>query len=201
MSSIDDFFDANTGGSAVAAFDFDGRSDAGIGRSVAGEIVNVEVRDITDPNTKEVRKDKRGNVMKQFVIDLQTDLRGYQGAKKPLTDSDGNQIDDDGVRRIYMRYQGARAIVQAVLDSGATKADLRGGTGAKLAVKRIANDGTMNQFEARFKKGDRQPAVEDAFGDFGGSSSAAAPSAPAPSTQDAPWGGSALNDDAGLPPF
>lgn len=196
MTSIDEFFDNNTGGTPVAAFDFDGRSDAGIGRSVSGEIVDVQVRDVTDPQSGEVRKDKNGNVIKQFVIDLQTELRDYSGAKKPLTDSDGNVIPDDGKRRIYMRYQGARAVVQAVLDSGAAKGDLRGGTGAKLAVKRIQNQGQMNQFEARFKKGDRQPAVEDAFGDFGGSSAPAAP-APAPSSQAAPWDSPSSDE----PPF
>lgn len=201
MSTIDDFFSQNEGGSPVASFDFKGRDDAGIGLSVAGEIVDVAVRDITDPNTGKVRTDKNDKVMQQFVITLQTNLRDYVGAKKPVTDSDGTVVPDDGTRRVYLRYQGARALVDAVKTAGATSKDLRGGVGAKLAVKRIANDGQMNQFEVLFKKGDREPAVEDAFAGFGNDApSAPAASAPAASN-DSPWGSTAPSDDSDLPPF
>ncbi len=203
--SIEDFFNqATASGPAVATFDFKGQSADGVGLAVGGEIVRVELRDLTDyeDNTKVVRDKKTGEPVKQLVVDLQTSLRNWEGAKKPLEDDNGSPLpasEDDGLRRIFMRYQGVRAIGEAVRAAGAEFKDLyAANTGAQLWVKRIASDPKtprMMQFEAKFKKGDRQPAVEDVFA----SQSAPAAEAPAaPAQSDSPWSTPVSSDE---PPF
>lgn len=201
--SIAEFFeDAEKGGGGglegAASFDFKGNVAEGIGLSVAGEIVDVYVSPITDIDPPHaVKTDKNGKVINQMKVTLQTDLRDWVGAKKPWTDKDGNAVEDTGLRSVYLRYQGARALAEAVKAADATPADVTKDTGAKLFVKRIENDGKMNQFEVKFKKGDRTPppaGVEDFV------SSAGEPAASAPSAESA-WGDTSTSPASDEPPF
>lgn len=216
-TSIANFFeDATKGGGGglpgAATFDFQGQSAAGIGLSVAGEIVDVYESQMTEQDPPHAKRfDKNGKAMMQLAVTLQTDLRNWAGAKKPYVDKETNQpVEDTGLRKVYLRFQGARATAQAVQEAGATFDDFVAGTGAKLYVRRIENDGQMNQFEAKFQKGTKTPPAATGFLD---NASAGAPSslppagdpfgasAPAPSAPPAtdPWASSPASSDE--PPF
>lgn len=198
-TSIADFFqDAQSGGSGgmpgAASFDFKGNTNEGIGYSVAGEIVDIFESQMTEKDPPHAKKfDKNGKAMKQVAVTLQTELRNWVGAKKPWTDPETNQpVEDTGLRKVYIRFQGARAVAEAIAAAGATFDDFVAGTGAKLYLKRIENDGNMNQFEARFAKGTKAPAS-----DFLAEAAAPAQSAP-PAAEASPWGNAPTDDE---PPF
>lgn len=187
------FEDAEKGGGGglpgAASFDFKGNVSDGIGLSVAGEIVDVyesQQTEIDPPHDKKV--DKNGKPMMQLAVTLQTDLRDWAGAKKPWEDSDGNKVEDTGLRKVYLRFQGARAVGDAVKAAGATFDDFLPNIGALLYLKRIENDGKMNQFEAKFKPGTKKPeSSAESFFEGAGSATPEASSA-STDTSASPWG-------------
>lgn len=82
---------------------------------------------VRDATTKETKLDKNNNTMPQLNITLRTDLRNWDqigtddltGAKKiPVDAETGQQVEDEGLRRIYAKYRMRQAIAEACAKVG-----------------------------------------------------------------------------------
>ena len=115
-----------------------------IGDTVSGVVLEKEVLDDIDMNTKLPRKDKNGRVMKVVVLTLQTD---------------NVSNDDDGKRKLYVRSFMFNAIREALESSGS--GDLvEGGTLAVTFTERrkIPN----SAYKSKHFKAEYTPPSDDA---------------------------------------
>jgi len=184
MSEIDDFFKQNVSESqGVPAYYFET-----LGDQVGGEILEVKPGVVTDIGTTEPKLDKNGKTQPQLAITVQTSLRNWEHVKTPPTDENNQPrpgADDDGRRRIYVKYASGVAALYAVLKAAnATPADLREGAmfGAQFSETRPTAKGQQKVFTYFFKKG-AAPAVAGVFDQANEQQAAAQPqvqTAPAP---------------------
>lgn len=163
-ATTEDFF-ATTGGggdflSASAAF-------VKVGDVIKGTIVEEPVLiDQTVYKTNEIKKDKKGNVLKQLVVVLQTEHRNWDRALKPAKDADGNErpaSDDIGHRALFVKFKLRDAIADALKDAGAKTLEV----GGELAVAYVGNS-DFNGFDTKdWKAQYKKPAgaSADFFGD------------------------------------
>jgi hypothetical protein len=198
------FFDdaLKGGGGGAPGFKFDRHGD--VVRGTVTDIFKTKVTVMNSP-TNEPKKDKNGNEIPQLNVTLQTDLRNWAGVIKipenPETHVPLDPSEDDGKRRVFLKYDASRAVGKAIAESGAANDDFK--VGAELALKYIDDQpmpvGKMKLFEARFKKGEP---TSDGF-DFGGGGQQAAPNTPAAnSPQGDPWSSSTTPSGADEePPF
>jgi len=196
--SVDDFFDG-VGQKGAPSFKFNG-----VNTGVKGTVVDQYATFVTEPGSREPKTYADGSPIPQLNVTLQTDLRNWQGVapKSIPKDKDTQQplapSEDDGKRRIYVKYQMRNAVGAALQAAGVKKLE----TGGTLAVKQTGeqDQGKANPlpiYEARYTP----PTPEEDFfqGDqggqdpwaVGGSSTGAAP-------QSAPASQPAANDE---PPF
>lgn len=197
------FFDEamKGGGGGAPGFKFEQH-----GALVRGTITDIFKTFVTimDSPTNEPKLDKNGNKLPQLNVTLQTELRNWEGVIKIPTDPETNQplppSEDDGKRRVFLKYDASRAVGKAIAESGASNSDFK--VGADLALKYTGDQsmkiGKMKLFEARFKKGEP---TADGF-DFG-SSTATPPAAPPASTLTLAPAAAASNSSWGdeEPPF
>lgn len=94
-----------------------------IGDSITGVLVDADVAPVTDPKG-EVQVDKNGNVKKQVIYTLQTDLR------------DPEIEDDNGKRRLFAKWAIQKAISEFLAENGLAQTGLQeGGTLTVTFVK------------------------------------------------------------------
>lgn len=168
--SPDDFFDG-VGGGGAPSFKFNG-----INTGVRGTIVDQFRTTVTSPSG-EVKTYDDGRAIPQLNVTLQTDLRNWDKVTKVPTDEDGNAkpaSEDDGLRRIYVKYDMRRAIAVALQSAKAVGGLKNGG---ELAVKQSGEKPTnkgnpLPLYEARYTA----PSATDEF--FGGGADSA-PAQPA----------------------
>lgn len=92
------------------------------GDEVWGSIVHYELRQQTDFDSKALKVWDDGNPMMQVVVTLQTNAQ--------------DDVDDDGLRKVYVRGQMTRALSIAV-----AKAEARGiAVGGQLFVRYVSDD-------------------------------------------------------------
>lgn len=180
--SPDDFFDG-VGGGGAPSFKF-----GGIGSGVRGTIVDQFRTTVTTPSGEPKTYDD-GRPIPQLNVTLQTDLRNWDKVTKVPTDENGNPkpaSEDDGTRRIYVKYDMRRAIAVALQAAKVTGGLKNGGT---LAVKKSGEKPTnkgnpLPLYEARYEA----PAGGDDFFSGGGTPAAtkepAMSGAPAPAPQE-----------------
>lgn len=165
-SSYDDFFEG-VGGTPAAAFDFGGKGD--LGKTVVGTVVDQFRNIVTDTSGNE-KHYPDGTPIPQLVLTLQTDLRNWEGAKAPLTDGkDGPPLppeDDDGLRRVWVKYDMRRALAKALQETG-VKSGLR--TNDKVAIKKSGEKKTSHPnplplYEAKVQRAPEPSASEEFFG-------------------------------------
>lgn len=189
VPSTDSFFDG-VGESGAPSFKF-----SGVGTGIKGTVVDQYATFVTEPGSREPKTYKDGTPIPQLNVTLQTELRGWKNVSKVPKDKDGNPLpasEDDGKRRIYVKYQ-MRNAVGAAIKAASERALATGGT---LAVKQTGEDdrGKANPlpiFEARYTA----PKPEEEFFSsndgqqdpwaVGGSSTGAAP-ASQPAADDEP---------------
>lgn len=181
--SVDEFF-ARSGGGAPS-FDF-----AEPGAQVVGTIVDMQVRQqtkISGPGEPKVFLFfDDGTPRMQLEITLQTQLSGWQGVKNvPTHNVNGQEVpkppqEDDGKRRIYVRYKLKDAVDKA-LEAAGKKAPA---VGDQLAVRWSGSEQNpkgrdpIKLYEAQLRPG--APAA-DAF--FAGGQQQAPPPQAAPAPQ------------------
>lgn len=194
------FFDdaLKGGGGGAPGFKFDRHGD--MVRGTVTDIFQTKVTIMNSP-TNEPKLDKNGKEIPQLNVTLQTELRNWQGVIKIPVDPESNQplpaSDDDGKRRVFLKYDASRAVGKAIAESGAANSDFK--VGAEIALKYIDDQpmpvGKMKLFEARFKKG--EPSADGFEFGGGGATATSAPSTPAP--QNDPWSSNSAADEE--PPF
>jgi hypothetical protein len=108
--------------------------DTEAGYAVTGFLTQeVEVRDLTDPVTRNVRRFDNGDVMTQYVATIQTELNEYDG--------------DDGLRRIFVKGWNKNSFREAIREAGARTAAV----GGKLSAKYMGEDEITNTKRYIFK--------------------------------------------------
>jgi hypothetical protein len=195
-SGVEDFFDGVGGG--APSFKFNGP-----GTGIRGKIVDQYKTTVTDTSGKE-KTYPDGKPIPQLNVTLQTSLRNWKGInpEKIPTDVEGNPkpgSEDDGLRRVYIKYDMRRAVGVAVKSTGERYMK----TGGDLAIKQtgVKDTGQPNGlplYEARYEA----PAqTDDGFlgdgdADPWASATPAPPASPAPAA--APPAVPAQDDE---PPF
>lgn len=179
--SFEDFFAPRGGG--APSFDFDQK----IGNGVIGTIVKMEKVQQTkqgEPDTKLWFDAAETQPRMQLNVTLQTELRNWKGVKNVPKDADGNEKpadEDDGTRRVYLKFKSQQAVGEALRKAGATSPKLGGRLGLKLSsISPNPNGpGKIHDYEAVYEA----PTGAEGF-DFGGS--AEAEKAPAAKPEAAP---------------
>lgn len=202
--NADNFFDG-VGEKGAPSFKFNG-----VGTGVKGTVVDQYSTFVTEPGSREPKTYPDGNPIPQLNVTIQTELRDWKGVapKSIPKDDNGNPkppSEDDGTRRIYVKYQMRNAVGKALKDVN-VRALEKGGV---LAVKQVGeqDQGKANPlpiYEARYTA----PKPEDSFFDGSGEDQGSDPWAvggnaggtgPAqPTTQSAPSAQTAPDDE---PPF
>lgn len=132
-----------------------------VGDSVVGEVVDKYKIDYIPFGKKDPATDERtGEVIKQLVIVLQTDLRDWEGVSKVPTDADGNKKPasaDDGRRAIYARKftNIYGALGKAIKDSGVENPSVHPAVGGKFGVQFYDEEDTgkgnpLKKFRAKY---------------------------------------------------
>jgi hypothetical protein len=145
-----DFFDGLGGGSPSFKF-------SGNGTGIKGTIVDQYRTFVTDTSGNVKTYPKSGEPIPQLNVTLQTALRDWKGVnpEKIPTDVEGNQLpgsEDDGQRRVYVKYDMRRAVAVAVKGVG----ERFMATGGTLAIKQtgVKDTGQPNGlplYEARYE--------------------------------------------------
>ena len=157
MSDYDNFFDG-VGGGGAPGFKFNG-----VGSGVKGTVVDQYQTVVTDPSgNKKTYSD--GQEIPQLNVTLQTELRNWDNCSKVPVDETGKPkpaSEDDGQRRIFVKYDMRRAVAVALR---AAKAPGGLKNGATLAVKQTGAKPTgkgndLPLYEARYEA----PAAGDEF--------------------------------------
>ena len=156
MSDYDNFFDG-VGGGGAPGFKFNG-----VGSGVKGTVVDQYQTVVTDPaGNKKTYSD--GQEIPQLNVTLQTELRNWDNCSKVPTDENGKPkpaSEDDGQRRVFIKYDMRRAVAVAVRAEQAP--GLR--NGGTLAIKQTGAKETgkgnpLPLYEARYEA----PAASDSF--------------------------------------
>jgi hypothetical protein len=144
-----DFFDGVGGGAPSFKFN-------GVGSGVKGTIVDQYRTHVTDTSGNVKTYPRSGDPIPQLNVTLQTNLRDWKGVnpEKIPTDPEGNPLpgsEDDGQRRIYVKYDMRRAVAAAVKGGGNRYME----TGGELAVKMTGTQKTdhpnpLPLYEARY---------------------------------------------------
>lgn len=188
------FFDEvlQGGGDGAPGFKFES-VNSGV-RGVVTDIFKTHVT-VFGSETNEAKLDKNGNKIPQLNVTLQTELRDWRGVVKVPKDENGKELpgsDDTGLRRVFLKYDMARAVGNAIQAAGKKSSDFK--VGDELALKHTGTQkmpkGEMKLFEARYTPG--VPTADTFFEESKGDQSAAPASDP--------WGGEtpAADDE---PPF
>lgn len=182
--TADDFFDG-VGEAGAPSFKFNGVNDG-----VRGTIVSQYRTVVTDTSGNTKFYPPKGNQAPQPIpqlnVTLQTSLRNWDKVNKVPVDDMGNPkppSEDDGLRRIYIKYDMRRAVGVAIHAAKVTGGLKNGG---ELAVKLTGYKPTnqpndLPLYEARYT-----PPSESAGFDFGGGEQQAQPAAQQPQVQQAP---------------
>jgi hypothetical protein len=145
--TVEDFFDGV--GTGAPSFKFNGP-----GTGIKGTIVDQYRTHVTDTAGVVKTYPKSGDPIPQLNVTLQTALRNWKGVNKIPTDVEGNELpgsDDDGLRRVYVKYDMRRAVAVAVKGVGERYMK----TGGELAIKQtgLKDTGQPNGlplYEARY---------------------------------------------------
>lgn len=180
--SFEDFFAPRGGG--APSFDFEKK----IGNGVVGTIVKMEKVQQTkqgDPDTKLWFDKEQTRPRMQLNVTLQTDLRDWKGCKVP-TDAEGHDkpaSEDDGTRRVYLKYKSQEAVGEALRKAGEKTPKLGGRLGLKLTgIEPNPNgSGNVHLYEAMYEA----PSGAEGF-DFGGDKAADEPAPKSDSVLDEP---------------
>lgn len=173
--SFEDFFAPRGGG--APSFDFEKK----IGNGVIGTIVKMEKVQQTkqgDPDTKLWFDKEQTRPRMQLNVTLQTDLRDWKGCKVP-TDAEGNDkpaSEDDGTRRVYLKFKSQEAVGEALRKAGEKTPKLGGRLGLKLSgiQPNPTGSGSIHLYEAMYEA----PSGAEGF-DFGAAAEATAVAAEA----------------------
>lgn len=176
QNSSGGFFDGVGGGAPSFAF-------SGVNSGIKGTVVEQYLTVVTDTSGNKKHYDN-GDEIPQLNVTLQTDLRSWDKVKK-VPEVDGAPkpaSEDDGKRRIYVKYDMRRAIGVALQEAGVK--DLA--TGGVLMVKQTGEKKTQHPnplplYEARYEP----PAASAEF--FGGDEQTAGTPASAPSNDEPPF--------------
>lgn len=178
--SAEDFFDG-VGQAGAPSFKFNG-----VGDGVRGTIVSQYATVVTDTSGNVKFYPPKGNEgprpIPQLNVTLQTSLRNWDKVNKIPVDENGNPkppSEDDGLRRIYVKYDMRNAVGRALVAAGITHGGIQ--NGGELAVKMVGTKPTgqpndLPLYEARYT-----PPSPSAGFDFG-----AEPQAATPQPQQAP---------------
>jgi hypothetical protein len=148
--SPDDFFDG-VGGGGAPGFKF-----GGVNTGVKGTVLDQYRTFVTEPGSREPKKYPDGQPIPQLNVTLQTDLRNWDKVTKVPVDPETQQpldpSEDDGKRRLFIKYDMRRAVAVAVKGVG-ERALAEGGV---LAVKQSGEKATgkanpLPLFEARYE--------------------------------------------------
>ena len=140
-----------------------------IGDSVQGKIVDKFKIDYVKVGAKDPEKDRDGEVIKQLVVVLQTDLRNWDGVSKIPEDKDGKQrpaSEDNGRRSVYARkWTNIYAAIGKALKAADAK-DLE--VGGTLVVQYYKDEDTgkpspLKHFRAKYSA----PVADDSEEDWG----------------------------------
>jgi hypothetical protein len=181
--TVDEFFARSGGGAPSFYFDQPGAQ-------VVGTIADMQVRQQTQIGTNAPLFFDDGTPRMQLEVTLQTQLSGWQGVKPdkiPTHNVNGQDVpkppsEDDGKRRIYVRYKLKDALDKALAAAGKKAPAI----GDQLAVRWSASEtnpmggNPIKLYEAVIKQG--APAA-DAFFAGGQQQAAPAPAQPAPQQQ------------------
>lgn len=200
---LDSVFDSAGGSSGAPSFLWPLQQDPKkadrmvpvIGGAIQGEITDIYVTVVKDVDTKLPKLNKNGKQQPQVNLTLQTALRNWEGVKSIPTDDNDVELppeEDDGKRRIYVKYRLLDALSKAIKASPQGKGGPR--VGAKVAVK--ITDLTYSDVKSRHPLPDYEakylPPAEDPAADIFNAQPAAAPAAKDP------WAGAAQSEN---PPF
>lgn len=159
--TYDDFFDG-VGEGGAPGFHFDK-----VGTGVIGTVTDMFKTVVTEPGKdRKVKTYADGTEIPQLNVTLQTELRDWAGIKpgsRSLLDDDGKPkpaSDDDGLRRIFVKYQMRQAVAKAVKGQGAPGLRPGGKLGVKLiGTKDVGQANGLPQYEAVYEP----PAAGDDF--------------------------------------
>lgn len=159
--TYDEFFDG-VGEGGAPGFHFDK-----IGSGMIGTVVDMFKTVVTEPGKeRKVKTYADGTQIPQLNVTLQTELRNWAGIKagsRSLLDDDGNAkpaSEDDGLRRVFIKYDMRRAVAKAVKGSGAPGLRPGGKLGIKWASsKEVGQANPLPLYEAIYEA----PAAGDAF--------------------------------------
>lgn len=192
--SPDDFFDG-VGGGGAPGFKFGGTNTG-----IRGTVVDQYRTFVTEPGSREPKTYPDGTPIPQLNVTLQTDLRNWDKVTKVPVDPETQQpkpaSEDDGKRRVFIKYDMRRAVAVALQAKG-EKALKTGGT---LAIKQTGEKDTgkangLPLFEARYEA---PPENADFFPPEGDSQNPWATSAESAAPAQAPTAAAPVDDE---PPF
>lgn len=156
-NQYDDFFDG-VGEGGAPSYNW-----GPVGDVIRGEVVDQYRTVVTDPSgNKKTYSD--GSEIPQLNVTIKTDLRNWEKCKKVPTDPETGQpkppSEDDGTRRIYVKYDMRRAVAVAVKAAGQRSLS----NGSILAVKHSGDKPTnkgnpLPLYEARYTY--QAPPVDD----------------------------------------
>lgn len=125
--------------------------------------------DQTEFNSREVKKAKNGNVLKQLVVVLQTEHRNWEAALKPAKDADGNPrpaADDIGKRALFVKFKLRDAIAEALKAAGAKSLEVGGELAVAFTGTEVYNGFDVKQYKAKYTAPAKSNAASaDFFGD------------------------------------
>jgi hypothetical protein len=185
--TAEDFFDG-VGGGGAPGFKF-----GPVGSGIRGTVVE-QYRTTVRDTSGTVKTYSDGRPIPQLNVTLQTDLREWAGCAKVPVDPETQQpkpaSEDDGLRRVFVKYDMRRAIGVALQAAGRKYLE----TGGQLAIKHSGDKPTgqpnpLPLYEARYKpptesegffaEGQQAPAQQDPF-------ATAAPATPPPAAPATP---------------
>lgn len=155
--TADDFFDG-VGEGGAPGFKFDG-----VNTGVKGTIVDQYRTFVTEPGSRKPKEYSDGTPIPQLNVTLQTELRNWDKVTKVPTDADGDALpasEDDGKRRIFVKYDMRRAIGVAVKQAGERALATDGVLAVKVSgFKKTGQPNDLPLYEARYQA---PPKVENA---------------------------------------
>jgi hypothetical protein len=152
--SPDDFFNG-VGVQAAPSFKFNG-----VGSGVIGKVVDQYRTFVTEPGAPgkpgKVKTYADGNPIPQLNVTLQTELRNWDKVTKVPLDPETKQpkpaSEDDGKRRIYIKYDMRRAVGVALNNAGKSGLETDGVLGVKISGGRdVGQVNELPLYEAKYE--------------------------------------------------